>query len=57
MLMRTLLEGLLFKGNSFKKTLTATYSLPPAEAENVVLSAGEIIKALNEAGDAFTTGI
>lgn len=43
---RTLLEGLLLKGDSFKMTLTTTCSVPPADAENAISKAEEILKSL-----------
>jgi hypothetical protein len=43
---RALLEGLLLKGNSFKKTLTTTFAVPDADADSAVSKAAEILKSL-----------
>lgn len=41
-----LLEGLLLKDHSFKKTLTTTFNVPVAEADSVISKANEILKSL-----------
>lgn len=43
---RTLLEGLLLKGHSFKKTLTTVFNVPDDEAERAISKSKEILRSL-----------